>query len=149
MSLQDRVTEEIKTAMKQKDTVRLEALRAIKSAILLTNTQSGAAAELKEGEEIALLQKLVKQRRDSATIYTTQGRKDLAEPELAQAAIIEEFLPEQMSKEEIETIVEKVIAETGAQGMKDMGTVMGKVVSAVAGKADGKTVADIVKQKLT
>ncbi len=148
MSLQENVMEAMKTAMKTKDSVSLESLRAIKSAILMAKTQSGAAAELKEGEEIALLQKLVKQRKDSAAIYAEQGREDLAEPELAQAAVIEKFLPEQLNEEEITKVVEDIIAKTGAQGMKDMGTVMGMVVKAIAGKADGKTIADIVKQKL-
>lgn len=149
MSLQQKVTEAMKVAMKSKDTTTLEALRAIKSAILLAQTQSGAKAELGEEEETALLQKLVKQRKDSAAIYKTQGRDDLVAPELEQAAVIETFLPEQLSEEEIEAVVEKAITETGAQDMKDMGKVMGKITQTVAGRADGKTVAGIVKRKLT
>ncbi|RAV30685.1 GatB/YqeY domain-containing protein [Sinomicrobium soli] len=147
MSLQSKVMEEMKTAMKAKDTVSLEALRAVKSALLLAQTES-SAKELTEEDELKMLQKLVKQRKDSAAIYTEQGRADLAEPELAQAAVIEKFLPEQLSEEDIAKVVEKVIADTGAQGMKDMGKVMGTATRVLAGKADGKVVSAIVKQKL-
>ncbi|SFW70841.1 hypothetical protein SAMN02927921_03505 [Sinomicrobium oceani] len=147
MSLQSKVMEEMKTAMRAKDTVSLEALRAIKSALLLAQTES-SSKELSEADELKLLQKLVKQRKDSATIYSDQGREDLAAPELAQAAVIEKFLPEQMSEEEIAVVVEKTIADTGAEGMKDMGKVMGAVTKQLAGKADGKVISAIVKQKL-
>lgn len=133
--------------MKAKDTVVLEALRAVKSALLLAQTE-GSAKELTEGEELKLLQKLVKQRKDSAAIYREQGREDLAEPEIAQAAVIEKFLPEQLSEEEIAEVVEKIIADTGAQGMSDMGKVMGIATKQLAGKADGKVISTIVKQKL-
>ena len=149
MSLQDSVMKAMKAAMKSKDSAALEALRAIKSAILLAKTQSGAKGELNEEEEIALLQKLVKQRKDSAAIYKEKGREDLAVPELAQALVIEQFLPKPLSKEELHKIVEEAIAQTGAKSMKDMGTVVSRVAKAVAGKADGKTIADTVKQKLT
>ncbi|MBC9797137.1 GatB/YqeY domain-containing protein [Sinomicrobium weinanense] len=148
MSLQTKVMEEMKTAMKAKDKITLEALRAVKSALLLAQTESGAK-ELTEGEELKLLQKLVKQRKDSAAIYKEQGREDLAEPEIAQAGIIEKFLPEQLSEEKIAEAVEKIIAETGAQGMQDMGKVMGMATKQLAGKADGKIISTIVKQKLT
>ncbi|MEM9687280.1 MAG: GatB/YqeY domain-containing protein [Bacteroidota bacterium] len=148
MSLQNKVMEAMKLAMKSKDTTALEALRAIKSAILLANTQSGAKETLEESAEVALLQKLVKQRKDSAAIYTEQGREELASAELAQASVIAQFLPEQLSESELIKIIEEAIAKTGAQGMKDMGTVMGMVVKAVAGRADGKTIADKVRQKL-
>ncbi|RNL84479.1 GatB/YqeY domain-containing protein [Sinomicrobium pectinilyticum] len=147
MSLQSNVMEEMKTAMRAKDTVSLEALRAIKSALLLARTES-SSKELTEADELKLLQKLVKQRKDSAAIYSEQGREDLAEPELAQAAVIEKFLPEQMSEEEIAGVIEKIIAETGAEGMKDMGKVMGLATGRLAGKADGKVISSIVKQKL-
>lgn len=133
--------------MRAKDTVSLEALRAIKSALLLARTES-SSKELTEADELKLLQKLVKQRKDSAAIYSEQGREDLAEPELAQAAVIEKFLPEQMSEEEIAGVIEKIIAETGAEGMKDMGKVMGLATGRLAGKADGKVISSIVKQKL-
>jgi uncharacterized protein YqeY len=148
MSLQDQVMQEMKTAMKAKDTVALESLRAIKSALLLANTEKGGGKELSEAEEIALVQKLVKQRKDSAAIYKEQGREDLAGPELAQVAVLERFLPEQLSEEEIKEVVGKVIAELGATTMKDMGRVMGTVNKQLAGKADGKTIAGIVKAQL-
>ena len=138
----------MKAAMKSKDTVALESLRAVKSALLLANTDAGAKEELSEEDEVKLLQRLVKQRKESAAIYKEQGRADLAEPELAQAAIIEKFLPAQLSNEEIEKVVGDVIAQTGAEGMKDMGKVMGIVSQKLAGQADGKTISSIVKAKL-
>lgn len=139
---------EMKAAMRAKDSVKLEALRAIKSAILLAQTEASGKDGLTEDEELKLLQKLVKQRKDSATIYKEQGREDLAQPELEQAAVIEQFLPEQMSEEEIEKEVEAIIAQTGASGMQDMGKVMGLASKNLAGKADGKTISVIVKKKL-
>ncbi len=148
MSLQNQVMEQMKTAMKAKDTVALESLRAIKSALLLAQT-SGAGGELSEADETKLIQKLVKQRKDSATIFTEQGRDDLATPELAQAAIIEQFLPEQLTEEEIEKVVVQSIDALGAEGMKDMGKVMGMVSKELAGQADGKTISTIVKNKLS
>lgn len=147
MELQKRVMDEMKTAMKAKDAVALESLRAIKSALLLAKTSGDG--ELTEADEIALVQKLVKQRKDSATIFTTQGREDLAAPELAQVAVLERFLPAQLSKEEIEEVVIQTIAESGASGMKDMGMLMGLVSTKLAGVADGKTISSIVKNKLT
>ena len=148
MSLQDKVMAEMKAAMKAKDSTKLEALRAVKGAILLANTESASKDGLSEDEENKLLQKLVKQRKDSAQIYKEQGREDLAEPELEQAAVIEQFLPEQMSEAEVEAEVEKIIADTGASGMQDMGKVMGMATGKLAGKADGKTISMIVKKKL-
>lgn len=149
MSLQSKIMEEMKAAMKAKDQIVLESLRAIKSAILLAQTETGAKQELSEEDEIKLLQKLVKQRKDSAAIYIEQGRTDLAAPETAQAAVIEKFLPAQLSEEEVAAIVSKIISDTGADGMKDMGKVMGLAGKELAGKADGKTISTIVKQKLT
>jgi uncharacterized protein YqeY len=149
MSLSIRIMDDIKTAMKAKDTVALESLRAVKSAILLAQTESGAKEELSEAEEIKLLQKLVKQRKDSAAIYTEQGRADLAEPELAQLAVIEKFLPAQMSAEEVETAVRAIIAENGFSGMAVMGQVMGLASKQLAGQADGKTISDVVKRALS
>ncbi|WP_425234345.1 GatB/YqeY domain-containing protein [Ulvibacterium sp.] len=149
MGLQQQVMEQMKTAMKSKDSVALESLRAIKSALLLAQTESGAGDNLSEADEIKLVQKLVKQRKDSASIYTEQGRADLAEPELAQAAVIEQFLPEQLTEEEIEKVVVQTIDATGASGMKDMGKVMGIVSKELAGQADGKTISTIVKNKLS
>jgi uncharacterized protein YqeY len=148
MSLQQQVMTAMKAAMKDKDQTALTALRAVKSAILLAQTESGAAAELSEAQEMKILQKQVKQRKDSAAIFMDQGRQDLAAPELAEAEVIAQFLPEAMSEEDIEKIVVETIASVGAEGMKDMGKVMGIVTKAVAGKADGKTISTIVKQKL-
>ncbi|WP_282164416.1 GatB/YqeY domain-containing protein [Cellulophaga baltica] len=148
MSLQDQVMTEMKTAMKAKDKVALESLRAIKSALLLMQTENGSGEAISEDAEIQLVQKLVKQRKDSAAIFIEQGREDLAAPELQQVAIIEKFLPEQLSEEEIEKVVVQTIEATGAAGMKDMGKVMGMVSKELAGQADGKTISMIVKKKL-
>ncbi|HMB63228.1 MAG TPA: GatB/YqeY domain-containing protein [Eudoraea sp.] len=148
MGLQQQVMEEMKAAMKAKDTVALESLRAIKSALLLAQTEKGSGQGLSEADEIKLVQKLVKQRRESAAIFSEQGRDDLAGPELSQVAVIEKFLPEQLSEEEIEKVVAKTIAATGASGMQDMGKVMGIVSRELAGQADGKTISGIVKSKL-
>ncbi len=148
MSLQKQLTDAMKTAMKAKDSLALQALRAIKSELLLAKT-SGSGEELSENDEIKILQKLVKQRKESAKIFSQQGREDLAKPELEQADVIAKFLPEQLSEDEIEKVVVEVIAQTGAVSMKDMGKVMGLVNAKLAGKADGKTISTIVKQKLT
>ncbi|GAA4277175.1 GatB/YqeY domain-containing protein [Aquimarina mytili] len=149
MSLQKEVMTAMKEAMKAKDTNALTSLRAIKSAILLAQTESGAKEELSEDQELKLLQKLVKQRKDSAAIFTEQGRDDLAQPELDQAKVIEQFLPEQLSEEEIEKVVVMTIEDLGASGMKDMGKVMGIVSKELAGQADGKIISTIVKSKLS
>lgn len=148
MSLQENVNEQLKTAMKAKDTVALESLRAIKTAIMMVQTQAGAK-ELTLEDEIKLVQKLVKQRKDSAEIFHQQGRVDLAEPEEAQIKIIEQFLPEQLDEAAITEIVTGIIAKIGAAGMKDMGKVMGMASKEMAGKADGKTISTIVRQKLS
>lgn len=149
MSLQTKVMEALKEAMKAKDTVALESLRAIKSAILLAKTEAGAAEELSEADELKLLQKLVKQRKDSAALYTQQGRNDLAEPELAQMAVIEKFLPAQLSEAEVETALRGIINQVGATTPKDMGKVMGVASKQLAGKADGKLISEIVKRLLS
>ena len=149
MALLNNLTNEIKSAMRAKDAAKLEALRAIKSAVLLAKTAAKAQDELSEEEEIKLLQKLVKQRKDSATIYREQNRDDLALPEETQAAVIAEFLPEQLEVPAIEKIIDAIIDKTGAQGMKDMGKVMGMSTKEMAGKADGKTISSIVRQKLS
>ena len=148
MSLQEEVMSKMKAAMKAKDKVALESLRAIKSVILLAQTESSASDALTEDEELKILQKLVKQRKDSAAIYIEQGREDLAEPEIAQAAIISEFLPEALTEEEIEKVVIGTIEAVGASGMKDMGKVMGIVSKELAGQADGKTISILVKKNL-
>ena len=148
MSLQTKVMDALKEAMKAKDTIALESLRAIKSAILLAKTEAGAAAELAEEEELKLLQKLVKQRKDSAAPYAQQGRNDLAEPQLAQVAVIEKFLPKQLSEAEVTEAVKAIIAEVGATSAKDMGKVMGVATKQLAGKTDGKVISAIVKSLL-
>lgn len=147
MSLLNRVSEEIKNAMRAKDTLALEALRAVKSALLLAQTET-AVKSVDEAEEIKILQRLVKQRKDSAAIYNEQGRTDLAQPELDQSAIIETFLPAQLSDSEIETAVAKIIAENGFSGMANMGKVMGLASASLAGQADGKTISAVVKRLL-
>lgn len=149
MSLQENVMTAMKAAMREKNTTALTALRAIKSAILLLQTESSDRGEVTKEEELKLLQKLVKQRKDSAAIYTEQGRADLANPELAEIEVISQFLPEEKSAEEIEVVVKSVIANLGATGMQDMGRVMGAVSAQLAGAADGKTVATIVKSCLS
>lgn len=148
MSLSTQIMEQIKDAMRAKDTVALEALRAIKSELLLAQTASGNKEEISEEEEIKLLQKLVKTRKDSATIFTQQNRMDLAEPELAQIAVIEKFLPAQLSEAEIEAVIAKIIAETGASGIASMGKVMGIASAQLGGTAEGKTISTIVKKLL-
>jgi len=149
MSLQEQVMTAMKTAMKEKDQTALAALRAVKSEILLAQTETGSKEELTKEQEIKILSKLVKQRKDSATIFAQQNRNDLADPELAQAEIISQFLPAQLSESEIEKVVIETIAKVGANGMKDMGKVMGVVNQQLAGKADGKTIATIVKLNLS
>lgn len=149
MSLQAKIMDEIKTAMKAKDTVALEALRAVKSELLLALTASGSKEDLSEDEEIKLLQRLVKTRKESARIFTEQNRPDLAEPELAQVAVIEKFLPAQLSEEEVEAVIAKIIAETGASGIASMGKVMGLASAQLGGTAEGKTISTIVKKLLS
>ncbi|AVI51225.1 glutamyl-tRNA amidotransferase [Pukyongia salina] len=149
MSLQEQIMDAMKVAMKDKNQVALQALRSVKSAILLAQTETGAKGELSEDEEIKILQKLVKQRKDSASIYTQQGREDLAAPEIAEAEVIEQFLPEQMSDEEVAAVVEEIIRKTGADSMKDMGKVMGMANKELAGRADGKTISSLVKARLS
>ena len=149
MSLSVQIMDEIKNAMRAKDTIALEALRAIKSELLLAQTSSGNKDEISNDDEIKILQRLVKMRKDSASIFTTQNRPDLAEPELAQIAIIEKFLPAQLSENEVETIVLKIINETGATGIASMGKVMGLASAQIGGQAEGKVISAIVKKLLT
>jgi len=148
MSLQKEVMDQMKAAMKAKDTVALQALRAVKSAFLLAKTATGSQEELTSEQEVKIIQKQVKQRKDSAAIFIEQGREDLAAPELAEVAILEQFLPEALSEEDIEKVVLETIAKVGAAGMKDMGKVMGMVSKQLAGQADGKTISGIVKKSL-
>ncbi|MGB2088020.1 MAG: GatB/YqeY domain-containing protein [Psychroflexus salarius] len=149
MSLEKQVMEKMKAAMKAKDSVALGSLRSIKNELLKAKTSSGSAEELSEADELKLLQKLVKQRKESAQVYKEQGREDLVEAELSEAKIIETFLPEQLSEEEIEAKVKAIITEVNAEGMKDMGKVMGLASKQLAGKADGKTISKVVKQHLS
>jgi len=148
MSLQKQIMEELKLAMKSKDSVALQALRAVKSAFLLAKTEAGAGDDLTSEQEMKIIQKQVKQRKDSAAIFIEQGRQDLADPELREVAILEKFLPEALSEEAIEKVVLETITKLGAEGMKDMGKVMGDVSKQLAGQADGKTISGIVRKNL-
>ena len=149
MALEQEVMQKMKEAMKAKDTVALASLRSIKSEILKAKTAASGKDEMTEEEELKLVQRLVKQRKDSADLYLEQNREDLAEAELAEAKIIEQFLPAQLSEEEIDKEVKAIIAETGADSMKDMGKVMGLASQRLAGQADGKTISKIVKENLS
>lgn len=148
MTLFDKVSEDIKEAMKARDKVRLETLRNIKKVFLEAKTAPGANDTLEDANALKILQKLAKQGRESAQTYIDNGRQDLADGELAQAAVIEEYLPKQLSEAEIEVEVKKVIAETGAQSMKDMGRVMGVVSKQLAGRAEGRAISAVVKRLL-
>lgn len=148
MNLEQRIMAELKTAMLAKDEASLRSLRAIKAAILLVKT-SGAGTELREDDEIKLLQKLVKQRKDSLEIFQQQNRPDLAQKELEEISVIEKFLPQQLSVEELKEELTKIIAETGASSPADLGKVMGIASKKFAGRADGKTISGLVKELLT
>ena len=148
MSLIDKISESIKIAMREKDSIKLESLRAIKSSLLLSQTEKGKKGEISESEEIQILQKLVKQRKDSAQIYKTQNRNELAELEISQSKYIEEFLPDQISEDELIKIIQSIINKSGASGMKDMGKVMGIASKELLGKADGKTISSFVRTLL-
>jgi uncharacterized protein len=149
MSLEQKIMADLKTAMLAKSEKDLRGLRAIKAAILLAKTSEGAGGELKEDDEIKLLQKLVKQRKDSLEIYQQQNRTDLAQKEQEEIEVIEKFLPKQLSAEELQTEIKKIIAETGAASTADMGKVMGVATKKLSGKADGKTISAVVKELLT
>lgn len=148
MGLLDTMNADIKAAMLAREKDKLESLRAIKSALLLEATKEGAGGEVSDEVGMKVLQKLHKQRKESATLYTEQGREDLAAVERAQADVIEGYLPKQMTEEEIRVEVQAVIAATGATGMQDMGKVMGMANQKMAGKADGRNIAGIVKELL-
>lgn len=148
MSLEQTINQDIKAAMIAKDAVRLRGLRAVKSAILLAKTEKAGIEELDQDTEVKVLQKLVKQRKESADIYKTQGREDLFQIEFEEQQVIEAYLPKQLSREEIEAVIKAIISETGAAGMKDMGKVMGLANQKLAGQADGKTVSEVVKSSL-
>ena len=148
MNLFDKVSEDIKKAMLAREKVRLEALRGIKKEFLEAKTAKGAGGELSDENAIKILVKMVKQRKESAKIYEENNRPELAENELAEASVIEEYLPKQLSQEELEAEIKAIIAETGAEGPKDMGKVMGVATKRLAGKAEGKTISTVVKQLL-
>ncbi len=148
MSLESKVQEALKSAMKNKDQAAMRSLRAVKSAILLIKTDTGFTGEVTEEQELALLQKLVKQRKESLDIFEKQNRADLAVKEQEEITVIEQFLPEQLSEEEITTTINAIIEKTGASSMKDMGKVMGMANKELAGRADGKLIATIVKARL-
>jgi len=148
MTLEEKINESLKNAMKAKAESKVRTLRAIKSAILLAKTQEGATESMTEAEEIKLLSKMVKQRKDSLEIYQKQSREDLAKIELEELSVIETFLPEQLSEEDIKKSLNQIIEQTGARSMKDMGKVMGMASQQLAGKADGKTISKIVKELL-
>jgi uncharacterized protein len=147
MSIALQINDDIKNAMLAKDKKRLEALRAVKSAILLLNT-SGAGGDVSDQEVITAMQKLVKQRKDAAAIYQEQNRADMANDELLQSAVIEEYLPTMMSVDQIRKVVQEKIFATGAIGPQDMGKVMGPIMGELQGKADGKLISQIVKEEL-
>ncbi|HYC28348.1 MAG TPA: GatB/YqeY domain-containing protein [Chitinophagaceae bacterium] len=149
MALEENIMVQLKDAMKAKDEKSLRALRAIKAAILLAKTSEGAAGELKQEDEVKLLQKLIKQRKDSLEIFQQQNRADLAQKEEEEIAVIEKFLPRQLSPEELREAISKIIAETGASSPADMGKVMGAATKQLAGKADGKSISTVVKELLS
>ena len=148
MKIEEKINESIKDSMKEKNRLRLDSLRAIKSAILIEKTKSGSKDQIEESVVLKILQKMVKQRNDSAKIYLEQNRKELADVEVSQANIISEFLPTQLSESELSEMIDKVIEEVGAESMKDMGKVISKVNERVSGQAEGRVIAEIIKKKL-
>ncbi|HEY4967474.1 MAG TPA: GatB/YqeY domain-containing protein [Puia sp.] len=148
MNLEQKVMTDLKTAMLARNEAALRSLRAIKASIILAKTAEGASGSIKEEDEIKILQKLIKQRKDSLEIYKAQQRADLATKEEEEIAIIEKFLPAQMTQEELKSILQKIISETGAASPADMGKVMGVASKQLAGKADGKTISALVKELL-
>lgn len=149
MSLEKQINDQLKTAMLARDEKTLRALRAIKAAILLAKTSEGSSGEIKPEEELKMLQKLVKQRKDSEDIFRKQNRTDLADKEAEEIAVIEKFLPAQMDAEELKQVIRQIIAETGASSPADLGKVMGAATKQLAGKADGKTISALAKELLT
>lgn len=148
MSLEQKITDAMKTAMKEKDRVALDSLRAVKAQILLVKTEQ-KGAEVSEEQEIAILQRMIKQRKDSYDQFSAQNRMDLAEVEVAQSKVIEKFLPAQLSQEELEAAIKNIIAQTGAEGAKDLGKVMGVASKQLAGKSDGKSISTMAKKLLS
>ena len=149
MTLEQQIQEDIKAAMKAHDAVAMAAVRAIKNEILLFKTAEGGARDVTDGDVLKMIQKLVKQRKETAQIYVDNGRQELADNELAEAGVMERYLPKQLSPEELEARVKEIIAETGATSIKDMGKVMGVANKALAGLSDGRTISGIVKELLS
>ena len=148
MTLEQQVQEDIKQAMKAKDTVAMNATRAIKGQILLFKTSEGGSKEVTDGDILNMIRKLVKQRKEAAEQYTAAGRQELADYELAEAAVLEKYLPKQLSAEEVKAKVQEIIAQVGATSIKDMGKVMGVANKALAGLSDGRTISTVVKELL-
>ena len=148
MTLEQQIQEDIKAAMKARDSVAMNATRAIKGEILLSKTSEGGSREVTDGDVLKMIRKLVKQRREAAEQYVAAGRKELADNELAEAAVMEKYLPQQLSVEEVKAKVREIIAETGATSLKDMGRVMGVANKALAGLSDGRTISSVVKELL-
>ncbi len=149
MALEQQIQEDIKAAMKAHDAVATAATRAIKGEILLFKTSEGGSKEVSDGDILKMIQKLIKQRKESAEQFTAAGRQELADNELAEAAVMEKYLPKQLSEAEVEEKVKAIIAETGATSIKDMGKVMGAANKALAGQSDGRTISTIVKKLLS
>ena len=148
MALEQQIQEDIKTAMKAKDAVATAATRAIKGEILLFKTSEGGSKEVSDGDILKMIQKLIKQRKESAEQFVAAGRQELADNELAEAAVMEKYLPKQLSEAEVEAKVKEIIAEVGATSIKDMGKVMGAANKALAGQSDGRTISTVVKRLL-
>jgi uncharacterized protein len=149
MKLSEQINQDIMTAMREKDKDKLEALRAAKSAFILARTQEGASKEISDADELKIIQKLIKQRQDSAAIYLDQNRPELYEKEVAEAKVLEKYMPAQMSAEELKATLKEIIEKVGAKGPQDMGKVMGIATKELAGKADGKSISATVKELLS
>ncbi len=149
MGLEKQIQQDLKAAMLAKDSIALASVRGIKAAIMMAKTAPGASGELTDADIVKIIQRLVKQRKESAAIYTEQSRPELAEAELAEAAIMEKYLPEQLSEEEVEEALKKIIAQVGAKSPADMGKVMGVATKALAGQADGRLISTIVRRLLS
>lgn len=149
MNLYDTIDKEIMEAMKAKDRVRLETLRSVKTAFMEATTAKGASHELTQEQSVAILQRMVKQRKDSAAIYEEQNRNELAEQELKEVEVLESYLPEQLTQEELDKAIADIIEQTGASSLKDMGKVMGMATKSLAGKSEGRVIADTVKKLLS
>jgi uncharacterized protein YqeY len=148
MKLSEQINADIMNAMREKDKIKLEALRAAKAAFILARTSEGAATEIADADELKIVQKLIKQRMDSAAIYKEQSRTDLYEKEVAEAKVLEFYMPVQLTVDELKTLLKAIISNAGAKGPQDMGKVMGIATKELAGKADGKTISSLVKELL-